>query len=162
METLNLYEFNELNDVAQKRAIEEMRNRCYEENSNLDFNDAFETKRKIIKLAGVVPSYYGFAYASPNELYNKTLADKFTIFMDKVDNNFAIDTIFDSIIKDIIDEWDFSKETDYLETIGYIIIELDEIVTTNTYRYKEDECVINYIKINDKFRFLEDGRFIEL
>lgn len=162
METLNLYEFYELNETAKKRAISGLRERCYEENSNLDVGEACETKYKIMELAGVVPSYYGCVYADPHVYYNKTLEEQFTLFNEKVKSKFIINTIFDSMIKDIIDKWDFSKENDYLDTIGYIIIEFEKAVTSNNNLYKEDENVINYINANDSFRFLEDGRFFDL
>ena len=127
----------ELDEETKKCALDEIRERYFNDNHNLDFEKANETKSKIMELAGVVLLDYGYGYANPRAYYNgicnKPLEERFAIFKDKVKNNFIVNNKFDSIMKDIIDNWDFNREicmgVNYLDTIGFIIFEFDKAVT---------------------------------
>ena len=127
----------ELDETAKNRELDKVRERYFDDDHDLDFEKANETKCKIMELADVVLLDYGYGYANPRAYYNGIcnipLEEKFAIFKDKVKNNFLVNNKFDSIMKDIIDKWDFNREiymgVDYLETIGYIIIEFDKAVT---------------------------------
>lgn len=160
---ITLYQYSELNEQAQQRAIEEMKQASFDAGSESDWNDANETIRRIKELAGVdldiqfssQGPYVKWGYDKTHET-KLTDQQQFENLRKSVKNSMTY-TWADDMMIDTFDEAKFDRRRRYIDNVGDVLLKFCTKVYWSTLGYLDEDSVREYI-VNNQFEFTEDGR----
>lgn len=159
----NVYEFSELSTDAQKKAIENMRDKCYQDNSEWVWEDARETLDRLKEIAnvhfGIEESSQGFYCRWCHEKdYFTDNRERFEQFKKEFDEQFSERVWCDVDLANIVRNCDYDEKRSYGYNIGYIAVAFCEEMNNEALNFYEDEEAIEeYIEEQDELFFHEDG-----
>ena len=159
-----VYQFQELNDEHQQKAIQNLKNDVYVQSCEEDYWEIQETFSKIQEITGVYAdirsSSQGPYVWSAHEIEeNYDLSDKYLFEqmqqrMQQIDCNTA--WAFADWAKEIFTEADFDERRSYAMNVAWLLCSLFKRIDNAQLMYLEDDYVREYI-IDNGFEFHADG-----
>lgn len=163
--TVDLYEFDELDNEAREFAIKSLRPQAVECMSEADWKDANETMEVVQMKAGVrcwvEESSQGFYLRSAFSM-DRCFKDQeeemreFDSFLYKM-SKWSGMTWADELVTSICATAKFDKQRSYEANVGRILVKFCEEVSLQTFSYYNEESVIEWIGIQS-FDFMADGK----
>lgn len=161
---LKVYEFDELSEQAQQKAINILRERCAREACDADWEDAQGSIRQLEDIAHVKTDieysshgFYARWYKNTDPNYDITDEQEFDEFKNNFEEQFKGDMWCDDMLYDEVTGAEFYNDCTYEYAISNIILKFCEKVEEGTLGYYDDDHVIEWIIGND-IMFFEDGR----
>lgn len=159
-----VYQFHELNDEHQQRAIQNLRHEVYAQSCERDQYEIQETFSKIQETTGVCADIrsssqgpYVWSAHQIEENYDqseKYLFEQMQQRMQQIDCNTG--WAFANWAKDIFTEADFDERRSYAMNVAWLLCSLFKRIDNAQLMYLEDDYVREYIIDND-FEFHADG-----
>lgn len=160
---IKVYEFGELSEQAQQKAIDILRERCAREACDADWEDAQGSVRQLEDIAHVKTDieyssqgFYARWYKNTEPNYELTDEQEFDEFKKNFEEQFKGDMWSDDILYDAVKDAEFCGKS-YEYNIAKILLKFCEDVEQSTLCYYDDDYVIEWILGND-IMFFEDGR----
>ena len=161
MRSVILYQFSELNEKAKKNALNQLREECYERNTEYDFANA--TVRQVLEIAHVEcdiqsssHGYYVRWYRDICEQYDYTDEEVFEQFLKDFEKKFRVGNWSDTIMQTAVFDTKFDESRSYEGNISWLLADYYGMIERDMTDYFDDECVERYIEDND-FEFTENG-----
>lgn len=161
---VNLYQFSELNEKARKFAIDSLRERSVEVNSDMDWSDANDCMEKVKEIANVRVSiqqssqgFYADHYHCNYEEYELTDKEQFENFRKCYLDYYTEDMWCDTTMHKIVREWTFDERRSYASNVAWMLVDFCEQIWRSTLDYYDDVSVIEWIDAQC-FEFTEEGK----
>lgn len=161
--TINVYEFGELSEQAQQKAIDILRERAARQACDQDWNEARESLRKLEEIAHVKTDieyssqgFYARWYTNTEPNYDITDEQEFDKFKKDFEEQFAGDMWCDDMLYVAVHIAEFCGKS-YEYNIANILLKFCKEVEQSTLGYYDDAYVIEWLLGND-IMFFEDGR----
>lgn len=163
MKSIIIYQIDELKDEARKNAINELRNKVYENESELDWADARETQSRIEKLSGVKvdiqQNSHGYYYKILGKKYLDLALEenhqKWEDFVKAVKED-NITTWADDLYLDVLENTEFDDDETFAEHVAETLCQLAKDIEYHCLDYLEDNYVIEYA-IENNLYFTQSG-----
>lgn len=160
---IKVYEFGELSEQAQQKAIDILRERAARQACDQDWNEASESVRKLEEIAHVKTDiqyssqgFYTRWYKNTNPDYELTDEQAFDKFKKDFEEQFKGDMWCDDMLYDAVHDAGFCDKS-YEYNIANILLKFCKDVEQSTLGYYDDDYVIEWILGND-IMYFEDGR----
>lgn len=161
---IKVYEFGELSEQAQQKAIDILRERAARQARDQDWGEASESIRKLEEIAHVKTdieySSHGFYtrwYKNTDPNYDITDEQEFDEFRKNFEEQFKGDMWYDYMLREAVRCAEFYNDYTYEYTISNIILKFCNKVEEGTLGFYDDDYVVEWILGND-IMFFEDGR----
>lgn len=163
MKAIIVYQIDELKEEARKKAINELRNKVYEYDSETDWADARDTQSRIENLSGVrvdiQQNSQGFYYKLLGENYLDLTPEenrrKWEDFVKAVKED-NITTWADDLYLDVLENTEFSEGETFAEHVAETLCWFAQDIENHCDDYMEDDYVREYAIENDLY-FTENG-----
>lgn len=165
--TTNLYLFSELSKDVQNKVINNMRESCYQANSEIDWLDAEDAITQVEEIANVNVSiqqssqgFYVDHFRDKNEEYELTDEQQFEQFRKNFLDQYKESMWCDYIMLKVVEEWQFEHRRSYAGNVAWMIVSFCEKIEHCCLSYFDDDCVKGWIDAQD-FEFTEDGKLYQ-
>lgn len=160
---IKVYEFDELSEQAQQKAIDILRERAARQACDADWEDAQGSIRQLEDIAHVKTDieysshgFYARWYKNTAPNYDITDEQEFDEFKKNFEEQFKGDMWCDDMLYNVLHDAEFCDKS-YEYNIAKILLKFCEDVERTTLGYYDDGYVIEWIHGND-IMFYEDGR----
>ena len=163
MKSIIIYQIDELKEEARKNAINELRNKIYENESELDWADARDTQSRIERLSGVKVNVqqnsHGYYYKLLEENYLDLTPEencrKWEDFVVEVKKDNTT-TWTDDLYLDVLENTEFNDNVTFAECVAKTLCQLAKDIEYHCLDYLEDNYVIEYA-IENNLYFTQSG-----